>query len=324
MGFDTLLGNDQTKENLGLALKKGRISHFYLISGPAGSGRHTLAKLLAAAILCREPEAPCLHCRVCRKVLGGNHPDFLTVDDPEKKTVSVDLIRQARADIFVRPNESEHKIYLFPRAQDMGLPGQNALLKVLEEPPEYAVFLLITDNPERLLPTVRSRCVELALNPLPETVLLAELRRRFPKAEEESLRAAATASGGFLGQAEKLLSEGFQLPPQTQALAKALAESDTLGLLQVLTPLEKWSRDTLIPLVQSWGQLLESALVCRAGGAAVNPYARELAHRRTGQELHCALLALQRSTEYLQSNVSPAAVCGYLLWALDGSGTADS
>lgn len=324
MGFETLLGNEGLKENLLRSLRRGHISHFYLISGPAGSGRHTLAKLLAAAILCREPEAPCLHCRVCRKVLGGNHPDFLTVDDPEKKTVSVDLIRQARADIFVRPNESEHKIYLFPRAQDMGLPGQNALLKVLEEPPEYAVFLLITDNPERLLPTVRSRCVELALKPLPENGLLAELRRQFPKAEEESLRAAATASGGFLGQAEKLLSEGFQLPPQTQALAKALAESDTLGLLQVLTPLEKWSRDTLIPLVQSWGQLLESALVCRAGGAAVNPYARELAHRRTGQELHCALLALQRSTEYLQSNVSPAAVCGYLLWALDGSGTADS
>ena len=324
MGFETLLGNERLKDNLLRSLRRGHVSHFYLISGPAGSGRHTLAKLLAAAILCREPEAPCLQCRVCRKVLDGNHPDFLTVDDPEKKTVPVDLIRQARADIFVRPNESEHKIYLFPRAQDMGLPGQNALLKVLEEPPEYGVFLLITDNPERLLPTVRSRCVELALKPLPETVLLAELRRRFPKAEEETLRAAAMVSGGFLGQAEKLLSEGFQLPPQTQALAKALAESDTLGLLKVLTPLEKWNRDTLIPLVQGWGQLLESALVCRTGGTAVNPYARELAQHRTGQELHAALLAVQKGAEYLQANVSPAAVCGFLLWALSGSGTVDN
>ena len=324
MGFETLLGNERLKDNLETSLRRGHISHFYLISGPAGSGRHTLARLLAAAILCREPDAPCLQCRVCRKVLDGNHPDFITVDDPEKKTVPVDLIRQARADIFVRPNESEHKIYLFPRAQDMGLPGQNALLKVLEEPPEYGVFLLITDNPERLLPTVRSRCVELALKPLPETVLLAELRRRFPKAEEETLRAAAMVSGGFLGQAEKLLSEGFQLPPQTQALAKALAESDTLGLLKVLTPLEKWNRDTLIPLVQGWGQLLESALVCRTGGTAVNPYARELAQHRTGQELHAALLAVQKGAEYLQANVSPAAVCGFLLWALSGSGTVDN
>ena len=321
MGFETLLGNERLKDNLARSLRRGHISHFYLISGPAGSGRHTLARLLAAAILCREPDAPCLQCRVCRKVLDGNHPDFITVDDPEKKTVPVDLIRQARADIFVRPNESDHKIYLFPRAQDMGLPGQNALLKVLEEPPEYGVFLLITDNPERLLPTVRSRCVELELQPLPEDVLLRELRRRFPQAEDETLCAAAIAGGGFLGQAEKLLSEGFQLPPQTQALAKALADSDSLGVLQVLTPLEKWNRDALIPLVQSWGQLLESALVCRAGGTAVNPAARELAKHRTGRDLHDALLAVQKATEYLQANVSPAAVCGYLLWALGGERT---
>ena len=321
MGFETLLGNERLKDNLARSLRRGHISHFYLISGPAGSGRHTLARLLAAAILCREPDAPCLQCRVCRKVLDGNHPDFITVDDPEKKTVPVDLIRQARADIFVRPNESDHKIYLFPRAQDIGLPGQNALLKVLEEPPEYGVFLLITDNPERLLPTVRSRCVELELQPLPEDVLLRALHRRFPQAEEETLRAAAIAGGGFLGQAEKLLSEGFQLPPQTQALAKALADSDSLGVLQVLTPLEKWNRDALIPLVQSWGQLLESALVCRAGGTAVNPAARELAKHRTGRDLHDALLAVQKATEYLQANVSPAAVCGYLLWALGGERT---
>ena len=320
MGFETLLGNERLKDNLTGSLRRGHISHFYLISGPAGSGRHTLAKLLAAAILCREPDAPCLHCRVCRKVLDGNHPDFITVDDPEKKTVPVDLIRQARADIFVRPNESDHKIYLFPRAQDMGLPGQNALLKVLEEPPEYGVFLLITDNPERLLPTVRSRCTELTLQPLQDRTLLWELRRRFPKADEETLRAAATAAGGFLGQAEKLLSDGFQLPPQTQALARALADSDSMGVLQVLTPLEKWNRDALIPLTQSWGQLLESALVCRAGGSAVIPAARELARHRTGQDLHDALLAVQKATEYLQANVSPAAVCGYLLWALGRGG----
>lgn len=324
MGFDSLLGNEQLKENLTHSLRRNHISHFYLISGPAGSGRHTLAKLLAAAILCRQPDAPCLKCRVCRKVLDGNHPDFITVDDPEKKTVSVDLIRQARADVFVRPNESEHKIYLFPRAQDMGLPGQNALLKILEEPPEYGVFLLITDNPERLLPTVRSRCVELTLRPLPEKTLVAELSRRFPEAGEETLRAAAAAGGGFLGQAEALLSEGSQLPPQTQALMKALAEGDAMALLQVLTPLEKWNRDALTPLIQSWGQLLESALVCRAGGTAVNPAARELARRRTGQDLHDAVLAMQKGAEYLQANVSPAAVCGYLLWALGGSGPIDS
>ena len=131
MGMDALLGNEHIKENLARSLEKGHISHFYLISGPEGSGKRTLAKLLASAILCQGKNKPCGCCTPCRKVREGLHPDFITVDDPEKKTVSVDLIRQARADIYVQPNESEHKIYLFPRAQDMGIPGQNALLKVL-------------------------------------------------------------------------------------------------------------------------------------------------------------------------------------------------
>ena len=93
MAFDTLLGNDRLKQNLAESLAKGHISHFYLISGPEGSGKHTLAKLLAAAILCQEKRKPCLRCNPCRKVLENSHPDFITVDDPEKKTVTVDLIR---------------------------------------------------------------------------------------------------------------------------------------------------------------------------------------------------------------------------------------
>ena len=171
MGFELLLGNERLRQNLASSLQKGHISHFYLISGPVGSGKHTLARLLAAAILCGNRGKPCLTCEPCRKVMANTHPDFITIDDPEKKTVPVDLIRQARNDIYIRPNEAEHKIYLFPRAQDMGIPSQNALLKVLEEPPSYGVFILLSDNPEKLLPTVRSRCTELNLLSLPEEIL---------------------------------------------------------------------------------------------------------------------------------------------------------
>ena len=91
MGFESLLGNERLKENIEGSLSRGHISHFYLISGPEGAGKHTLAKLLGAAILCRGREKPCLSCIACRKVMDGNHPDFITVDDQEKKTVPVDL-----------------------------------------------------------------------------------------------------------------------------------------------------------------------------------------------------------------------------------------
>ena len=315
MGFETLLGNERLKENLRSSIGRGRISHFYLISGPVGSGKHTLARLLAAAILCRSPEKPCGTCPACRKVLGAGHPDFITIDDPEKKTVPVDLVRQARSDMYIRPNEADHKIYLFPRGHDMAEPSQNALLKILEEPPAYGVFILLTENPEKLLPTVRSRCTELALTALPEGLLRQVLQRQFPEADSDALHAAITRSGGFLGQALKLMEEGDQLPAQTTAFLSAYAARDSYGLLQVLVPMEKLARDQLIPLLSQWRELLEGALVYRSGMGAT-PMAKEISSSRSGQELMLAIRHLEKTIEYAQGNVSPAAICGYLSWNL--------
>ena len=316
MGFEALLGNERLKENLRSSINRGRISHFFLISGPAGSGKRTLAKLLAAAILCKSADKPCGTCAACRKVLGSGHPDFITVDDPEKKTVSVELVRQARADMYVLPNESDHKIYLFPRANDMGIPGQNALLKVLEEPPAYGVFILLTDNPQKLLPTVRSRCTELALTALPEAVARKRLQQDFPQATQEMITAAIARSGGFLGQAKEILEEGSDLPPQTTDFLSAYAQRDAYRLLEVLVPLEKSKRDPLIALLQQWAEILEGALVSRTGILTGSPMARELNAGRSTAELKQAISVLQKTIEYAQGNVSTAAICGYLVWAL--------
>ena len=316
MSFSPLLGNRRIKDNLSGAISKGRISHFYLISGPEGSGKHSLARLLAAAILCQGSNKPCLTCHPCRKVMNGLHPDFITVDDPEKKTVPVELIRQARSDIYIQPSEGSHKIYLFPRAQDMGIPSQNALLKVLEEPPSYGVFILLTDNPERLLPTVRSRCTELALQPLSEDILRPALVQEFPSADPQAITAAISRSGGYLGQAKALLESGSALLPQTESFARSFASRDTLALVNTLVPMEKWKRDQLIPALQQWLALLEGALTCRCGLPAASSLAQELSTRRSARELSEAIEQLQKCLEYAQGNISPAAICGYLQWVL--------
>lgn len=316
MGFDALLGNRQLKENLTESLSKGHISHCYLITGPEGSGKRTLARLLAQAILCQGTDKPCGVCTPCRKILDGNHPDYILVDDPEKKTVPVELIRQARADMFVQPNESDYKIYQFPRAQDMGIPGQNALLKVLEEPPSYGVFILIADNPDKLLPTVRSRCTELKLQALPADILEARLAKDFPKASREDIAAASARSGGFLGQAKALLESGEGVSPQTQAFAQAYGDGDALDLTQLLTPMEKSKRDALAETLKQWLDLLENALMSRSGADTVSPLARELARKRTAPALYGGIQALRKALDYTMSNVSPAAVCGWLSWEL--------
>ena len=312
MGLEALLGNQRLKENLTHALNRGKTSHFYLISGPSGAGKRTLARLLSAALLCQDSKRPCNHCSACRKALSGVHPDLITVDDPEKKTVPVDLIRRAREDMFIRPNEGACKIYLIPRAQDLGIPGQNALLKVLEEPPAYGVFILLADNPEKLLPTVRSRCVELKLQPLEPAVLRKALLREFPQAPAEALEAAILRSGGYLGQAKALLTEGEQVSEQAAAFVQAISTANSLELTQLLVPMEKWKREQLLGQLQQWLEITEGAFACRAGMPPISPLSASMAANCSAASLRSVTETLKQAMEYAQANVSVAAICGWL------------
>lgn len=314
MGFDQLLGNPQLKENLRLAAQKGRLSHFYLISGPEGSGKRTLARILSAALLCGGADRPCLDCNPCRKVMADTHPDLITVTDPDHKRVGVDLVRRVRDEMFIRPNEGEKKIYLFP--QELGIEAQNALLKILEEPPKYGVFLLLTDSPEKLLPTVRSRGTELRLQSLPRDLLRAQLQKAFPQADTEALEAAIDRSGGYLGQAKAVLEQGDSYSEETENFTTAFAQKDALLLTTTLASMERWNRDKLLPELARWAELLQQALICRSGSKVALKAARELAAKCSSAELLEALRKLQKSMDYLQGNVSTAAICGYLAWAL--------
>lgn len=314
MGFESLLGNQRLKDNLTVSLRQGKNAHFYLISGPKGSGKGKLAALLAAAVMCEEAEKPCLRCSHCRKVLDKVHPDVISVTDPEHKAVPVRLIRQMRDDVFVRPNEGSHKVYIFP--QEMGVEGQNALLKVLEEPPHYGVFLLLTENPEKILPTVRSRCVELQLQPLEEGLLRRTLEQEFPQAGAETLSAAVRRSGGFLGQARLLLTENEQQRPQTLDFVRAFGQKDVMLLTSTLVSMEKWKREQLIEVMQQWTEVLEGAMAARAGHPPLLKLSAELSAARSARELNDAVAKLKKGLEYARGNVSPAAICGWLQWAL--------
>ena len=314
MSLSQLLGNEQLKQNLRTSLQKGRVSHFYLISGPDGSGKKTLARLLAAAILCRSEERPCMQCNACRKVMGNTHPDFITVTDPEHKYIPVDLVRDIRDDMFIRPNEADRKIYMFP--QELRIEGQNALLKILEEPPSYGVFMLLTDNPEKLLPTVRSRGTELRLQGLEPRLLAEELRRQCPDADPQTVEAAAERSGGYLGQALTLLQQERTVSDRTESFAESFCEKNPVKLLQTLAPMEKWDREKLIGELSQWLQMLQQALLCRNGMKASSQQARQLSTQRSSAELLQAVRQLQKGIECAQGNVSPAAICGYLVWNL--------
>ena len=167
MNLTRLAGNAPLKRQLELETARRGLSHAYILSGPAGSGKRTLAGLLAAALVCdrRGGALPCLSCAGCRKAEGGIHPDIVRVGD-DGKDISVAQVRALRADAYIRPNEAERKVYILENAQTMNASAQNAMLKLLEEGPAYAAFLLLTDNAAALLPTVRSRCEHLPLSPV--------------------------------------------------------------------------------------------------------------------------------------------------------------
>lgn len=313
MNFGEFYGNDSLKQRLQSAVAQGKLPHSILISGPSGSGKKTLATLLSAVFQCTgEGERPCRHCNACRKVFSHQHPDVIWADDDSKKIVPVALIRQMRADMSIYPNEGNRKIYIFPRAQDMNDAAQNALLKVMEEPPSYGVFLLLTDNVDKQLPTIRSRCAQLSLSPLPPQLLTGILREKYPERSSEEIESAQFRSGGYLGQALELLDSAEGLLPQTQTFADAYCSGSRLALAQVLVPMEKLKRDQLLPILVQWQMLLEQALTVRAGLPAALPQCRQIAQRRTGAEILRAVQAVRRARELAAANVGVGHICGAL------------
>jgi len=310
MDFAGFLGNNDLKQRLSASFRTGKTSHCYLLCGPVGSGKQTLSQILSAALQCEASETPCRRCSSCRKIFNGNHPDVIVVDDPEKKTVSVELIRQLQADAYIRPNEGRRKIYVIPRAQDMTDNAQNALLKLMEEPPSYAVFLLLTNNAEKLLPTVRSRSVELRLEPVPQQEALRWLADQDPQASSDTLQAVYLRSGGYLGQAQALLQGELQLP-QTIQFAQAFAAGDRYAMTQLLCSMEKLPRDKLLDVLAQWKQLLTDALLVRAGIPG-SPEASNLGNRRTAAVLAEAATAVQHAMEHCSANIGTGHICGWL------------
>ena len=142
------------------------LSHAYLVTGGGPDSRAALVNRLTAAYLCEGERAPCGACRACRKVSNAVHPDVSRTTLPQdKQEINVEQIRALRADAYIRPNEGKRKVYIIDPADAMNPAAQNALLKVLEEGPAYAAFLLCAAQPGKLLDTVRSRCEPLPLPP---------------------------------------------------------------------------------------------------------------------------------------------------------------
>lgn len=261
-GFNEILGHEEIKENLRKAIRNDKVSHAYILSGERGMGKKTIAKAFAMTLLCeRSSSEPCMECHSCRQFLSDNHPDVIWVTHEKPASIGVDDIRtQINDTIDIRPYSSKFKIYIIDEAEKMTAQAQNALLKTIEEPPAYAILMLLTTNQELFLPTILSRCVKLKLKPLQDDVVIRYLEEKQGVSEEDAHVDAAFARGN-LGKAVELSSseefpafrsEMFHLLSQMHTMDTAeMLEwivklvKDYPDLTQVLDFLQIWYRDVL-------------------------------------------------------------------------------
>ncbi len=210
--FTDIIGQEQIKEHLLNAISSGKVSHAYVINGEKSSGKEYVAKVFAMALQCEKGETePCQECHSCKQALSGNQPDIIRVVHEKPNTISVDDIRtQINGDVAVKPYSSPYKIYLVNEAEKMSPQAQNALLKTLEEPPAYAVIILLTTNCNALLPTVLSRCVILNMKPVADEKVRRFLMEELQVPDYKADVCVAFARGN-IGKAKALASsEDFE------------------------------------------------------------------------------------------------------------------
>ena len=195
-------------------LREGTFVHAYLVSGMQGMGKRTLARLIAQHLLCTGDRKPCGTCPACMQVMDGNHPDVLIIApgkplSPDVKAglqgIPVDEIRHVISLAGQHTFTGGRRVIIIERADKMNQPAQNALLKTLEEPIAGTIFLLLTDSPELLLPTIISRCRALKLHPWPDEVVLKALRSH--GVADDMAKRALSVSGGSIGQALSIAAD---------------------------------------------------------------------------------------------------------------------
>ena len=163
--FKDVVGHKDIVKYISSAVENNRVSHAYILNGERGSGKKMLANLFAMTLLCETGDnEPCGKCHSCKQAESGNHPDIIRVTHEKPNSISVDDIRtQVNNTVDIKPYQGPYKVYIIPQADMMTPQAQNALLKTIEEPPKYAVIILLTSNIGGLLPTIQSRCVRLDL-----------------------------------------------------------------------------------------------------------------------------------------------------------------
>lgn len=313
--FDSIIGQEHIKEHLRISLTSQKISQAYLITGESMQGKEFIARIFANALVCDDPVDgydPCRKCKSCIQAMTRNHPDIITVTHDKPLTVSVDDVReQIVSDARIKPYQSRWKIYIMNEAEKMTPQAQNALLKTLEEPPEYVVIMLLTTSKTAMLPTVLSRCVQLDMRPVEDRVIRNYLMTEVGIPDYRADICTAFARGN-VGKARSLaVSEDFEnIKEEAVRVLKFIKKMDTSDMIRSLKSLEEYklSINDFLDICMIWyrdvllykATMDDSAIVFKDEAESIIREAED----STYEGIENKLRILDKTKERLKANVN--------------------
>jgi len=310
--FEDIIGQDMIKEHLKNAIEHNQVSHAYIIAGERYSGKEFIANVFAMALQCEaDRDKPCNECHSCRQAITKNQPDIIYVNHEKINTISVDDIRtQVGATIHIKPYSSRYKVYIISESEKMNDNAQNALLKTLEEPPEYAIIILLTDNVNMLLPTIQSRCVTLSMKPVADRQVKKFLMD-VEKIPDYRAEICAAFARGNIGKAKILArSEEFdKIKEDAIAMLKHIHEMDIRELAQTIKKMNEYKLEIndFLDILAVW---YRDALIFKATNDANHLIFRDefqnikrTASRSTYEEIENILDALDTAKKRISANV---------------------
>ncbi|MBP3610046.1 MAG: DNA polymerase III subunit delta' [Lachnospiraceae bacterium] len=324
MKFQDVIGQEQITGHLQNAIRMGKVSHAYILQGEAGSGKKLLAGIFAAALQCEEGGIePCGHCQSCKQAVSGNHPDIRRITH-EKAAIGVDDIRlQLNNDIMVKPYSRPYKVYIIDEAEKMTEQAQNAMLKTIEEPPGYAVILLLTVNAKLLLPTILSRCILLNVRPVARQAVTKLLTERHGIAGYMA-EVAADFADGIPGRAIAYAQSGEFVSLKEDVL-KVVKRLESMPAEEIYKKVKEWAvRKTELPdmlsLINLW---FRDILVMKATKGEGRPVFREeeqelrrQAERMDFRWLEQCLEVIELTRQRMSANVNLEVSLEMMLYAM--------
>lgn len=312
--FADIVGQEHLKEHLENAIKMDKVSHAYIINGEKNAGKEFIAKTFAMALQCenRQGIEPCGECHSCKQALSGNHPDIIFITHEKPGTIGVDDIRrQINNDVAIKPYKGSWKIYIMNEGEKMTVQAQNALLKTLEEPPAYAVLLILAANVDSLLPTVLSRCVVLNMKPAKDAQIKKYLMETMEIPDYKADICVAFARGN-VGKAKLLAnSEEFdKVKEEAIILLKNIREMELNEIVTAIKKINEYKFDVndYLDILSIW---YRDVLLFKATHDANHlifreeiQYIRKVADKSAYEGIEKIIDALEKSKQRLSANVN--------------------